>query len=485
MDYLDFDVQIEARGDSYETQVIASPAGEARGPLVLPPIPADGREESEDRRYGAALFAALLGGEVGRLWGRSLALAEGAEMGLRLRLRLPPELQPLPWELLWDPGSGDFLTLAPRTPVVRYLEVAQQPAARLAALPLRLLLVTATPVDQPALDVAREAASVGAALAPLVAAGELQLAAVAGDGTLPQLQVALRGGADVVHLAAHGRWNGTTGQGELFFVDATGLAQPIGALTLARLLRESGVGLVVLNLCQSAQSDTGDAFSGLAGALVRAGVPAVVAMRAAVADEDALTLARTFYEALARGTTVDAALTEARQAVAVAGGRAWATPALFTRVTDARLFPPATTTLPPLPAPRSGRATLLLGLLTLVILGVAALILFGLLRGGSGPQELAVSNIQVRGSQLCFTITNRGSQPAVTSDAQVTVGVDDDPLWAQDRVPIQLQPGQAATFCVLGKEVRTGRTTYEVTLDSGLPGDSPANNRVAQPVLVR
>ena len=60
------------------------------------------------RETGQALFAALLGaGEVAGRYRASAALADERDEDLRIVLRLDaPELAGLPWEAMYDPGTG-------------------------------------------------------------------------------------------------------------------------------------------------------------------------------------------------------------------------------------------------------------------------------------------------------------------------------------------------------------------------------------------
>jgi hypothetical protein len=74
--------------------------------------------------------------------------------------------------------------------------------------------------------------------------------------------------------------------------------------------------------------------------LVRRGTPAVVAMQYEITDVAAVELSRAFYSSLAEGLAVDAALSEARKAVALSlpGTLEWGTPVLYLRAPDSRIF---------------------------------------------------------------------------------------------------------------------------------------------------
>ena len=66
---------------------------------------------------------------------------------------------------------------------------------------------------------------------------------------------------------------------------------------LAQSLQDSGVRLAVLTACQSATGRPDDPGSGVAGTLLKGGVPAVVAMSASVLVATAARYAEAFYRA--------------------------------------------------------------------------------------------------------------------------------------------------------------------------------------------
>ena len=99
--------------------------------------------------------------------------------------------------------------------------------------------------------------------------------------------------------------------------------------------------LAVLNSCDTALGGGMDLFASTASILVRQGeIPAVLAMQFAISDPAAIEFSRTFYEAIAEGLPVDAAVAEARKAVrlAIPDTLEWATPVLHQRSPDGVLF---------------------------------------------------------------------------------------------------------------------------------------------------
>jgi spore germination protein GerM len=98
--------------------------------------------------------------------------------------------------------------------------------------------------------------------------------------------------------------------------------------------------LVLLNACLGALPAGDDPFSSVGAALLRGGVPAVIAMQFELAEDAAAELARVFYAELIAGSPADLALTEARLHLY---GRYptrldWAIPVLFLRADDGVLF---------------------------------------------------------------------------------------------------------------------------------------------------
>jgi formylglycine-generating enzyme required for sulfatase activity len=287
---------------------------------------------------GSALFHALIAGEIQRQWDRSLATARSNGAGLRLLLRLGsvPELESWPWELLYDRSHGRFLSLSGETSVVRYLENPTGPIPEKTALPLKILVVVANPADCDRIDGDGEWDRLNRALKRLAADGKVRIERLT-PPTLPALERAMSRSWNIVHFVGHGRFE--DGEGRLVLEDAEGGRQEVPGRTLKVLLeRQKDLRLVVLNSCVGAKTSPEDVFAGVAQCLVKAGVPAVVAMRSRISDRAALAFAERFYEALARALPVDGALGEARRAMHADGGDLeWTTPVLYMR-SEGRIF---------------------------------------------------------------------------------------------------------------------------------------------------
>jgi hypothetical protein len=117
----------------------------------------------------------------------------------------------------------------------------------------------------------------------------------------------------------------------------TGLTETLNGDDLAGLLANNGVQLAVFNSCRGAYTAASDARvnSGernLAEALVKRGIPGVMAMAERIPDEVALTLTRLFYRNLNQGYPIDLSLSRARQGLIAAYGANqlyWALPVLY------------------------------------------------------------------------------------------------------------------------------------------------------------
>ena len=102
----------------------------------------------------------------------------------------------------------------------------------------------------------------------------------------------------------------------------------------------------MLGACESSKADRVNAWTGIASALTRAGIPAVVGMQFAVEDSNSIAFSKSFYEALAAGQTVDEAVTEGRLAIFMRGDNDeldWGVPVLYLRAEEGVIFPARTT----------------------------------------------------------------------------------------------------------------------------------------------
>jgi WD40 repeat protein len=372
------DVELEVSRGGAGTYVVAarSPSGEATGAMRLP----FGEEEIEDRlralqttliwstartrrviseveqpvlQFGAALFDALIAGDVRVLVGasRDRAAQEGKRLRLVLRIR-PPELSRLPWEFLYNTGADEYLALT--MPLLRYPEVLEPRRPLEVSPPLEILGMVARPSDRDPLEIEEEQQWLRSALVDLERAGRVRLTWIEGQ-TWRDLQRAMRQGRwHVLHFIGHGGFDQTADEGIIALADDQGGTRSLHAGDLSLLLRDhASLRLVLLNACDTGRAGALDPFSSTAGALVRRGIPAVVAMQYEVSDRAAIEFARTFYAAIADELPIDVSVMEARRAMKLAhrSSLEWGTPVLYLRSTHARIFQLSTSS-PAAPMPR-------------------------------------------------------------------------------------------------------------------------------------
>ena len=311
---LDFDLVVEALDDGYRTRVIASPAGEAEASLVLPFTDKDlrilvlevvgsiGRLRRKVRRidaqerqlienFGGQLYQALFTGPVGDCLQRSRVTANSRDAGLRIRLRLPGALANVPWEYLYDAQHG-FLGLDPDMALVRYLELPEPVQPLLIRPPLRILAMISAPSDMTELDAEKEWGKLAETLEPLRSQGLVEVERLE-DGTLAALTRRLGlGEYHVLHFIGHGGYDEDDQDGALALEDDSGKARLVAGRVLRMMIRHRSLRLVVLNACEGSRVAPDDPFSGVAQALARQGIPAVVAMQFEISDPAALPSAR-------------------------------------------------------------------------------------------------------------------------------------------------------------------------------------------------
>jgi|GEM_PF-6378730 len=105
------------------------------------------------------------------------------------------------------------------------------------------------------------------------------------------------------------------------------------ASDLAEMMKGKGISLVVLNSCQTSQSDSRSfEAASVATTLIQAGIPAVIGMQLGIDDDSAIEFSKYFYDALSEGDRLELALTKARQAMAdLESSQSWGIPTLYMR----------------------------------------------------------------------------------------------------------------------------------------------------------
>jgi hypothetical protein len=364
MPYQNFEVRIQAepRGKYKAEAESSSGPGQSLFKLPFPKDELESVPEQFDRllspkkdepppkltpeKIGQALYESLFAGGVGQRFHETLASVERSEHDERLRILLRFDLNDprlaslaaLPWELIRNEERGDFLSRLRHTSIVRFLPVVR-PALPPFSGPLKVLVAMAGPSDQAALKIKDEWEKIWGALAQNVNVSVESLE----QPSLEALRETLLSQTwHVLHFIGHGGFDEQSGDGTVCFVGPGGKTESVtGSLLGEHLKSQRNLRLVFLNACDTAmipRHKGQDAYRATATALVRAGVPAVIAMQTPIYDRPALELSASFYKRLAAGDAVDEALAEGRLAILRFGSLDWATPTLYTRVKDGNIL---------------------------------------------------------------------------------------------------------------------------------------------------
>jgi len=196
-------------------------------------------------------------------------------------------------------------------------------------LPLRILFVTALPQGsgQPFADLEAEQEQAFQAIEQanrqiIQALGDLPsrrriLIEFLEVGALPEVSRALKEGKHhVLHIAGHGFFFDEEGRGFLNLETEEGALAQVSSEELARALQPFGqhLKLVLFSACETGRAEA----YGIAGALTRTGMPAVIGMRYPLQDETATRFTAMLYEQLCQGAMLSEALFHARHALEAA-----------------------------------------------------------------------------------------------------------------------------------------------------------------------
>lgn len=310
------------------------------------------------QEIGAMLFQRLFPEKIRKLYDMSVK----NDYSLRIRLIVhPPELVWLHWEFLYHAEKESVLGISPHTVLVRHIPLDEKIAPLAATLPLRILVFISSPSDLPPLNVALEKDLIRERMAELVQAGTVEIDILEGSRmtsstragiaentykrrmttSLGLLEILRPKRYHIFHFIGHGSFNEQSGFGSLAFEhEETGKAVAVEASVLKSLFADHQVRLVVLNGCETAVASERFPLLGVAPALARGGVPAVVAMQFPITDKAAIIFSRIFYGELAAGQPVDAAVTQARLGIYTQfkDRRDWGTPVVFMRSPDGMLW---------------------------------------------------------------------------------------------------------------------------------------------------
>ncbi len=363
------------QGQIYQIKVFDSPAGDAEGTLLLPfsrnqflhwakyhgdlpvgvehnvpPVetPLSGLDQFG---VGVLLYRALFQGEVKEVFERARVFCEERQLDLRIVMRFETQCENhlaaagLPWELMCDPNSYQYLCLQPRLSLVRYLEHPHKLQRPPMPAPLKILAIISNPKGDDRLTVRRfDTETVKANLCDALRKSSFELH-VLEKPTLDALFGHLvQHDYDVLHFVGHGGF--IDGKGGLLFENEAGFYDLVDDQRFARaLVPAQRMRLVHLVSCNTGVSCAGERFSpfqGMSHALVGGKMTTVVAMQFLFRVKEAGLYCETFYDRIADGEPLDKAVDTARLRLSLKDNKSitWATPVVFLRDENAHLFQP-------------------------------------------------------------------------------------------------------------------------------------------------
>jgi phage FluMu protein Com len=315
-------------------------------------------------RIGQGLYQALFPGEVSSAFKMALTQVRMQRSAVHLQLRLDSDavdLASYPWELLHD-GHRSLLSSG-AVELTRYIVYSEAPTSLGATPPWRLLYIAARPRKLSALpgDIERQAVWNG--LQPLALRDRLTLEKLVPPTYDALLDALSHAEYHILHFDGHGvfgrrcpicktinqshllrcvhcaeRLADIQPNGFLAFEEEDGQVDYVDTGTLENALLGSQARLAVLSACFSSTVRGETIFGGIAPGLIRAGIPAVVAMQLPIYVNSAIGFAKAFYTSLAQGDSIPSAVAQGRRRLY--RDQSYFIPTLYLRSSDdeGRLF---------------------------------------------------------------------------------------------------------------------------------------------------
>lgn len=275
------------------------------------------------QNLGIDLWNWLLQGSIRSSWAQSRGIAIGQNKPLRFRLDIrDPHLIPLPWEIIQPAPGKQPISLNRQFLFSRTTSDVDPLTPQRSQDRLNILLVLgeSDALNHQSLQLREEARSLSEAIEKRTEEVNYQRSF---SPVPPRVDVLLQPTpAELVEALERGIYN-------VFFYAGHGIPAPdggslflrpdatINGTELAQVLVRTQIVLAVFNACWGAQPDRikGSTIprSSLAEVLIHHGVPAVLGMRDAIADREALSFIQVFTEALSDRMSIDRAVAISRQ----------------------------------------------------------------------------------------------------------------------------------------------------------------------------
>lgn len=310
-------------GEDVARGIFQMPAADAPGMPLLPDwnwLAAQAPEPIQ--HFGQRLFTALFQGSISAFYTEALEFAARQQVPLRLSLSLQaPELERVPWEVLYDPHLATYLSLAPEIELARIVVAPARPARPLARMqPLRILGINPSwrnPQSEGGLRSKSQQQQAPKALAGLQAYGLIEWQEVTPASWQEALESLQADSWHSIHIAAQISPAPEAEDATLSLGETGAPIQQIKAIHLAQTLAgHPSLQVVVLTPPAGPSVPQASGFGKAAASLVRQGVPAALSIPTHLSEQIEEPFTRFFYEAQAQGRTVAAATAKARRASA-------------------------------------------------------------------------------------------------------------------------------------------------------------------------
>jgi hypothetical protein len=290
---------------------------------------------------GHHLWRLALAGPVGDELVKAIREVERLDERMLVRMSFADDardLQLLSWEFLRYPETsadrGFFLGAEGNLVLARFVDGPSDSAIRTADDALRMLFITALPATEEFAGESQELETLKEALRTIPALEIKDEPTWNATSIIDRLAEFKRSGheVDVVHLV--GVCKDRNGQPMLYLPDGQGGDRLINPEPVVRTLTRdprNRPALVVLHLSES-EKESSEHFEQLGPSFIRAGIPAVLAMQYPMPPEKGRDFVKNFYEMLALGERVGAAVQTARATLSLTGGdlnRQFGTPVLY------------------------------------------------------------------------------------------------------------------------------------------------------------
>jgi CHAT domain-containing protein len=286
------------------------------------------------RTCGLTLFDWLFTGQVRERFQQ--LLQEGISQ--RIIWDVDESLLNLPLEVLYVPYAvRKHLALTSKYSVVRRISNVLPSNSSHTSQVVRILAVFANPKDTTPINIIEEERLLQKSLQDAIQNKRVQLEIIGASGLIgiasrKNIQERIQTfQPHLFHFVGHGSYQ--DGKGHIILENDAREGCLVTADDLSVMLSDSQIKVAIMNGCDTGLSSNNDAITGISGALINQGIPAVISTMRAVPDRAALLFTRKFYTAFANGYDLERSLVETRKALSI-DGFDWSTYALFTGNVD-------------------------------------------------------------------------------------------------------------------------------------------------------